>query len=134
MKIGYLTIDEVNQRLAVELAGACGAVLEIVWPRDEPPDGRFDAVLYDLDCRPPSEREQLLGVLLAGPVTCPVALHSYNLEEHQIETLQANGIAVHRTLASEAFQSLALAVAPATPPSELQETSAAQQRLAAQLS
>jgi hypothetical protein len=122
----------VNEHLALQLAAACGATLEIVWPRDVPPDGRFDAVLYDLDCLPPAEREPLLSGLLAGPAAWPVALHSYNLEEHQIETLQANGVVVHRSLASELLQSLALAAAPVALPSGLRETSAPRQRLAAQ--
>jgi hypothetical protein len=134
MNIAYLTTDEVNQYLALQLAAECGAALENVWPRDVPPDGRFDAVLYDLDCLPPSERAQLLSVVLAGPAASPVALHSYNLGEHQIETLQANGVGVHRSLSAEALQSLALAAAAAAPLRGLPDTSETEQLLAAGLS
>jgi hypothetical protein len=105
--IAYLTTDEVNQHLAQQFATEYGAGLEVVWPRDALPDSRFDAVLYDLDCLPPAEREQLLAGLLAGPAPRPGAVHSYNLTEPQIETLRANGVRIYRSLAREVFQALA---------------------------
>jgi hypothetical protein len=53
MLIGYRTIDEVNEDTARQLAQACGVRLYPLWPREAPPDGGFDAVLYDRDCLPP---------------------------------------------------------------------------------
>ena len=71
MRIAYLTTDEVNQELALRLAAGQEAQLEVIWPRDEPPDGRFDAVIYDLDCLPPPLRQQLLTDLAGGRAPPP---------------------------------------------------------------
>jgi hypothetical protein len=132
--IGYLTTDEVNQHLALQLAAECGTALEVVWPRDAPPDSRFGAVLYDLECLPPAERAQLLAGLLAGPAPRPGAVHSYNLAEPQIETLRANGVGVYRSLAPEVLQSLAGPPARHCDSAELQGTCGDRERLAALLS
>jgi hypothetical protein len=106
MQIAYLTLDEVNWHLAAQFALACGAELEQVLPKDPEPDGRFDAVLYDWDSLPPRQREQFLSRLLAGPLLCPVAVHSYNLDEDRVATLRRHGVAVHARLETEVFQCL----------------------------
>jgi hypothetical protein len=106
MRIAYLTTDEVNEQLAVDLADEYGASLHVLSPRDPAPDGEFDGVLYDLDHLPPSQRQKLLSALLAGSPLDRVAVHSYSLEECQIDTLRAHGVDVHRRLEGAVFQSL----------------------------
>jgi len=49
MKIAYLSTDEVNQNLAENLAARCGASQDCLSPHDPPPNGQYDAVVYDLD-------------------------------------------------------------------------------------
>ena len=98
MRIAYLTTDEVNQDLAVRLAGAQGVRLEVLWPRDEPPDGHFDAVVYDLDCLPPCLRQEILSSLASAAAPWPVAVHSYALAGEQVKELRGRGVAVHRRL------------------------------------
>ena len=49
MRIAYVSTDEVDQALAARIAAECGAVVCNLLPHDPPPDGLFDAVLYNLD-------------------------------------------------------------------------------------
>jgi hypothetical protein len=110
MRIAYLTTDEVNQELASQLAADQQAQLEVIWPRDEPPDGRFDAVIYDLDCLPPPLRQQLLTDLASGGAGRPAAVHSYALEDEQIKTLLGRGVIVRPRLRAALFRRLSAAV------------------------
>jgi hypothetical protein len=133
MLIAYLTTDEVNQHLAVNLAEECGETVCLVMPSDPPPDEDFDAVVYDWDYLPAPRQQVILAELLAGRPSRPVAVHSYNLEEDCAKALRRQGVAVYRVLEPEVFQLLALqAQLPANPPcvdgelgedSGLQETS-----------
>src|SRR5262249_3031281 len=110
MRIAYLTTDEVNQQLASRLAAGQQAQLEVIWPRDEPPDGRFDAVIYDLDCLPPPLRRQLLTDLAGGGAPWPAAVHSYALDGEQIKALLGRGVIVRRRLRATLFRRLSAAV------------------------
>ena len=110
MRIAYLTTDEVNQELALRWAAGQEAQLEVIWPRDEPPDGRFDAVIYDLDCLPPPLRQQLLTDLAGGGALWPAAVHSYALEGEQIKALLGRGVIVRRRLKATLFRRLSAAV------------------------
>jgi hypothetical protein len=110
MRIAYLTTDEVNLELASRLAADQQAQLEVIWPRDEPPDGRFDAVLYDLDCLPPPLRRQLLTNLAAGRAPRTAAVHSYALEGEPIKALLGQGVIVRRRLRATLFRRLSAAV------------------------
>jgi hypothetical protein len=49
MRLGYATTDEVNQALATRVGAECGAVVCRLRPGEVPPDGLFDAVLYNAD-------------------------------------------------------------------------------------
>jgi hypothetical protein len=109
MLIAYLTGDEVNADLAGRMAEDCGATLCLLSFNDAPVDGRFDAVVYDLDYSPPPWREATLAKLVAGPSAIPVAVHSFNLEASQVEALYGNGVEVYRRLDRLVFQNLALA-------------------------
>jgi hypothetical protein len=111
--IAYLSIDEVNGNQAVRLGEGRGVQVEIVWPRDQPPDGRFDAVVYDLDCLTPTDRQRLLSQVLAAPSPRPVVVHGYGLDDSQADALRRNGIAVYRRLEPALFSGLCLTDAPA---------------------
>jgi hypothetical protein len=104
MRIAYLTTDEVNQDLALRLAADGGLTLCPRDPRDPPPDGEFDAVLYDWDSWPADQKKRVLTGLLAGPVLRPVALHSYGLEESQAEALRRNGVLIFDRLEPETLR------------------------------
>jgi hypothetical protein len=117
LSIAYLSTDEVNRHLADRMAAACGVTLHALSPRDPPPDGRFDAVLYDPDSMPPACREEIIASILAGPPTRPVAVHSYNLDI-RADALRDKGVVVTRRLVPGVLQALcrSLGPAPATLP------------------
>jgi hypothetical protein len=115
MRVAYLSTDEVNQALAAEMALAWGATIHPRWPRDGPPDGEYDALLYDWDSWPAAGRRQLLAGLAGGPRHRPVAVLGYNLTEDEAEALGAHSVAVHRSLHADVFRHLrqaALSVLP----------------------
>jgi hypothetical protein len=109
MRIAYLTTDEVNLDYAARFAEGIGATLSQLFPKDPAPDGRFDAVLYDLDSLPPKERRELLSHLLGGDLPCPRGVHSYNLTRKQVAGLRRRGITVVRRLKRGALRTLASA-------------------------
>jgi hypothetical protein len=106
MRIAYLTTDEVNEQLALQMATECGITLCPLAPKDAPPDGEYDAVLYDWDYLPVEEQREVMAELLSGLLPHAVALHSYNLEDYQVEALRGNNVAVYRRLQPMLFQSI----------------------------
>src|SRR5262249_5428919 len=98
MRIAYLTTDEVNQDLALQLAAECGVTVHPRSPRDAAPDGEFDALLYDWDYWPADRQQEILTGLLNGAATVPVGLHSYRLEEDQVQALRRSEVAVFHRL------------------------------------
>jgi len=104
MLIAYFTTDEVNEELANRRAEAAGVKLYPMSARDELPNGRFDAVVYDLDFVPWKRRKELLARLLAKPSRNPVALHSYNLDDQEMEDLRSKNVAVFHRLQPEVFK------------------------------
>jgi hypothetical protein len=109
MRIAYITTDEVNEDLAVRMAADCDTKLCPWSPKDGPPDGRFDAVVYDLDYLPPHQREQVLAELFSGLAPSAVAVHSYNLDDKRIEILRERGVIVSQRLEPEMLMQLRLA-------------------------
>jgi hypothetical protein len=106
MRIAYLTADEVNQALARRLARRCSASL-FPWPLHGPaPDGQVDAVVYDLDYLPEPRRTEVLTRLSEAPPCHPAAVHSFNLTDHQIRALRANGVGVYHRLELRVFKML----------------------------
>jgi hypothetical protein len=114
--IAYLSTDEVNQDLALQMAAACDIRVELLSPRDPPPDGEFDALVYDLDYWPLPQRQEVLAELLTGQAPHPVAVHTYNLDADQIDALRAKGMAVHRRLEPEVFHTRFSSPSRSSPP------------------
>jgi hypothetical protein len=110
MRVAYLTTDEVNEQLAQQMAVACGVTLCPLAPKDAPPDGECDAVLYDWDYLPIEWQREVMAELLSSPLPHPVALHGYNLEDGQVEVLRRNAVVVYRRLQPRVFRSLRLEV------------------------
>jgi hypothetical protein len=106
VKIAYLSTDEVNQDLAERLAAKSRVGLDLVSPRDPAPNGEYDAVVYDLDSWPQPQRAEVLSRLGNGRTLHAVAVHSYSLDEDQVEALRAQGVFVHRRLDAEVFEVL----------------------------
>lgn len=106
MRIAYLNTDEVNQAVAAMMASTYGDVVHGLRPKDAPPDGRYDAVLYNLDEVPWHRRRESLADILYGPSTCPKAVHGFDLSEEEAEMLRLHGVAVAQRLQPELFQVL----------------------------
>jgi hypothetical protein len=110
LRFAYLTTDEVNQDLALQMAEHCNATLHVLSPQDAPADGRFDAVLYDWDYLSRDQRSRVLAELRSGPLPCPVALHSYHLEAATANALRRRGVIICRRLELKVFRALRRAV------------------------
>src|SRR5262249_28461141 len=76
MRVAYLTLDEVHQDLAMRLAENAGMIRYPLSPRDPPPDGQFDAVLYDWDYLLPEQKQAIFSQLCSGRSSFPVVLPS----------------------------------------------------------
>jgi hypothetical protein len=113
VRIAYLTTDEVNESTACRMAAACGVTLHPLLPRDAPPNGQFDAVLYDLDSLPPGGRQEVVSELVSNLPSCPVAVHSYNLEDDVVHALHEKHVIVFRRLGHDLLSLLRRAVASA---------------------
>ena len=106
MRIAYLTTDEVNLHLAEEMAAACGLTLCPLAPKDAPPDGEFDALLYDWDHWPAAQLREVMAALLGGSLPHAVAVHGYNLGDGRAEALRQHTVAVYRRLQPRVFRFL----------------------------
>jgi hypothetical protein len=104
--VAYLTTDEVNEALALQMAAECGITLRPLALQEAPTDGDFDAVLYDWDYLPAECRQAILANLRLGSAPHPVVLHSYNLEDEEIDTLREYGVTVYRCLEPAVFHGL----------------------------
>jgi hypothetical protein len=110
MRVAYLTTDEVNEESALQMAQECGITLCPLAPKDGPPGHEYDAVLYDWDSWPAERRQEALAEMLAGPLPHAVALHGYNLDDGQAETLRRHTVAVYRSLRPRLFRFLRRAI------------------------
>ena len=75
-------------RVPPRLAAACGAAVCHFRRGDAPPDGRFDAFLYDLDDVPSDQRRALLEEVCLNPPARPVAVHGYGIADEQAAALR----------------------------------------------
>jgi hypothetical protein len=110
MRIAYLSTDEVNKDLALRLAAQWQVTVCPREPRDPPPVGEFDALLYDWDHWPADRRPTVLTHTAAGPLRQPVALHGYRLEQEQARALRRRGVLLFDRLESRTFLDLRRAV------------------------
>jgi len=106
MRFAYLTTDEVNQALAVEMAANCGVILCPFAPKDGSSYGTFDAVLCDWDSWPENGRSSFLSELKHGALPKRLAVHGYNLTSDEVTSLLTKGVIVYRMLKAEAFRLL----------------------------
>jgi len=97
MLVAYVTADEVNQYVARQMADVRGVALHALSFQDPRPDGRYRAVLYDLDSLSAEARPDLLAELVCHPLPWPAAVHSRNLEERHVAALRRYGITVFRS-------------------------------------
>src|SRR2546421_5263746 len=96
MNIGMLTLDDTNLDNAQQFAANHGSTVQGWLPKDGSPNGRFDALVYDLDhwtCNR-RDRARLVCDLSTHPPAVPVAVHSYALEPRQVRALRRNGVLV----------------------------------------
>jgi hypothetical protein len=110
MRIAYLNTDEVNQAVAASMARRYGGVVYGLHPKDPPPDGRYDAVMYNLDEMPRHGQDEVIAEILRGPSNCPKAVHGYGLSEQQAVLLRLHGVAVAHRLGIELVRILCQAV------------------------
>ena len=109
MLFAYLSTDEVNQDLAQRMAEECGVTVYCLSFRDPPPDGRFDALLYDWDSLPQQKRQEIMAELPCGTRPCPAALHSYHVEDKEAKILCQRGVLLYDRLEPEVFRGLSRA-------------------------
>ena len=107
MLIAYVTTDEVNEQLALQMAEESGQTVCPLSPSDAPPDEDFDAAVYDCDFLPAQRQQATLAQLLAGQAPCRAAVHGYNLDEDCAKALRRRKVEVYRTLQPEVFRRLA---------------------------
>jgi hypothetical protein len=98
VRIAYITDDDVNDALAREMAQECGATLIRTLPGGVPLNNRNTCILYDLDHMPFTQMNAIWESLISQAPHVPVAIHSYNLDEEQMESLRANGVISGRAL------------------------------------
>jgi len=106
MRIAYVNTDEVNQDLAERTALEYCAAVCILVPEGPPPDGLFDAVLYNLDEVPRDQRSALLERLRQATPHRPTAVHGYDITDEQARTLRRHGVAVAQRLHPALLRSL----------------------------
>jgi hypothetical protein len=103
VRIAYLTLDEVNQHLALNLADEQNVCLEVQARPDNIIGREYDAVIYDPDSFPPNERPTNLTTILTCPLNKPVAVHSYCISPDQADILLRRGALTARQLGAGLF-------------------------------
>lgn len=106
MRLAYLTLDEVNQHLALTFADGHGVCLDVHARPEAITEREYDAVLYDPDSFPASERPANLTTVLACPLNRPVAVHSYDFSADQLHVLRQRGAIVTMRLRADVFARL----------------------------
>jgi hypothetical protein len=98
MRIAYMTTDEVNLLVAVEIARRLGVSVSMVGIGRPVSTARFDAVLHDLDVVPRDQRSAFLERIGLGLPDRPTAVHGYGFTDEQVDALREQGIAVAQRL------------------------------------
>jgi hypothetical protein len=110
MRIAYINSDEVNRAMVARMAEMLGVRVCDMHPDGPPPDGRYDAVLYNLDDVARHRGDGLLAEVLRGPSGGPKAVHGYCLSEDQAASLRLRGVAVAQRLQPDLLRALCRAV------------------------
>jgi hypothetical protein len=110
MKLAYLTLDEVNQHLALTFADEHGVSLDVQARPEGIRDGEYDAVIFDPESFPPDERPANLMAVLDCQPNRPIAIHGYGFSADQVHALRKRGAIVARRLGTEIFAPLLNAV------------------------
>jgi hypothetical protein len=110
MRFAYLTLDEVNQHLAMALADAHAVSLDVLARPENIGEREYDAAIYDPDSFPSEEREVNLRTVLACPLNRPVAVHGYYFSADQLRILRQRGAIVALQLRADVFARLLNAV------------------------
>jgi hypothetical protein len=105
MRVAYISTNELNHDLAVQLGDECGITVFPTRSVDARHHGAFDALLYDWDSLSPLRHEETFVAALAA-TECPVAVHGYGLDREEAETLHQDGIAVFGRLDARIFTRL----------------------------
>jgi hypothetical protein len=105
-----LTLDEVNQHLALAFADEHNVRLDVQAHAEHIREREYDAVIYDPDSFPRDERWANLTTVLACPLDRPVAVHGYDFSPDQMYVLRKRGAIVARRLGTEVFARLVTAV------------------------
>jgi hypothetical protein len=103
MKFALLTTDPVNAHVARKHADGA---LDVLFPKDPPPDGRYDAVIYDLDHWDPARRQAVLHGLLNNPPRRKVAVVSYQLRPKEVRGLRRRKVGVFKRVGPRLFRAL----------------------------
>jgi hypothetical protein len=98
MHIGIYTVDEMNSHRAVLLGAKFGATVELAYPKDEPPEKRYDAVIYDLDHWPAEEGRRVIASLMKRLPPYCVAVIKYWLPRRVVRRCRRRGVVVCRHL------------------------------------
>lgn len=101
MSIAYMSLDEVNQDLVLDIADRCGENLATLASPAEAPPAHCDAIIYDLDHLCVADRLQVLDELTYSPAARLAAVHSYHLPPRQVRSLRRNGVIVQRRLQAD---------------------------------
>jgi hypothetical protein len=96
-----MSLDEVNQDLALEIADRCGKNLATLASPAETPPVHCDAIIYDLDHLCAADRRQILDELTYSPAKRLAAVHSYHLTPPAVRSLRRNGVIVQRRLQAD---------------------------------
>jgi hypothetical protein len=92
----YLTFDLVNLAEARRWADLFCLSLQQGDLEDLEHADEADGLVIDLDVWGPVERERIVRALTECPPRCPVAVHSYNLDEVRARALEERGVLVFR--------------------------------------
>jgi hypothetical protein len=106
MRIGYFTLDEVNENLAQQLAVRFRVQLERLSFCDGSADQCCDARLYEVDYLAPGDRQRLFDRLTVSSSSVPVAVHGFHVCKREARYLRAAGISVFRRLQTKVFRRL----------------------------
>jgi hypothetical protein len=106
MIVAYLTTDDANEDLALQVADECGVALYRLTLEQAPPISRCQALLCDWDSLPSHGRSSVLFEYLTHSGGRVVAVHGVTLDEEEAETLHDDGVAVFQHLGPEVFRTL----------------------------